>query len=65
MKEECLCGRKVIKKFKINNGKEICLCPLCSYEITMQTVLLNYSKEYMRILKGAIKCRMENVQWNE
>ena len=52
-KNKCLCGRDLVKKFKINK-REIHLCPLCSYEITIQTILYNYSKEYVKALNKAI-----------
>ena len=35
--ENCLCGRTVIKQFKILN-RNIYLCPYCSYEIMKQNL---------------------------
>jgi len=54
---ECMCGRKTVEEFTIGPGKDIkiYLCPYCAYKITMQTLLYNYSKEYMADIARAVK----------
>ena len=56
--KKCLCGRSIVKSFELRHGT-IYLCPLCAYEITIQTALYNYSEEYITNLFKAIKRRAE------
>ena len=65
MKNSCLiCGRKSTKKFKTLK-KDIYLCPFCSYEITIQTAVKNYSIDYLINLMKAIRNRKETQEMKD
>jgi len=47
-KIKCICGRALVKAFKVNNNKIIYLCPLCAYLIKKEVDKVNdgYDKKW-------------------